>query len=173
MTVAFNLSQLANSVNSSGQLDLSIGSTGAISTSQLPVVPINKGGLNLSTTPSNGQIPIGNGTGYSLANLTAGTNISITNGAGSITITNTGLSSLVATAYGVGAYAIGRMSGGSRSAGATVAGSDINMASFITNQSGTYNPNWYDQGTQSGTWQCMTSTQSGNSSSIVLVQRIS
>lgn len=173
MTAAFNLSQLANFVNTSGQLDLSTGSTGGISTSQLPIVPIAKGGLNTSSTPSNGQIPIGNGSGYTLATLTGGANISISNSAGSITITNTGLSSLVATAYGVGSYAIGRMSGATRSAGDAVAGSTINMATFVTNQSGTYNPNWIDQGTQSGTWQVMTSTNSSNSSSISLVQRIS
>lgn len=49
-------------------------------------VGIGYGGTGLSTTPTNGQLLIGNGTGYTLATLTAGANISITNGAGSITI---------------------------------------------------------------------------------------
>jgi hypothetical protein len=39
-----------------------------------------------SGTPTNGQVLIGNGTNFTLANLTAGANVSITNGAGSITI---------------------------------------------------------------------------------------
>lgn len=47
------------------------------------------GGTGLTATPTNGQLAIGNGTGYSLANLTAGTNVSITNTAGGITISAT------------------------------------------------------------------------------------
>jgi hypothetical protein len=51
------------------------------------VLPVANGGTNLSTTPSNGQLLIGNGTGYTLSTLTAGANISIANAGGSITIT--------------------------------------------------------------------------------------
>jgi len=47
------------------------------------------GGTGLSATPSNGQLAIGNGTGYTLATLTAGTNVSISNTAGGITISAT------------------------------------------------------------------------------------
>jgi hypothetical protein len=39
-----------------------------------------------SGTPTNGRVLIGNGTNFTLANLTAGANVSIANGAGSITI---------------------------------------------------------------------------------------
>jgi hypothetical protein len=39
-------------------------------------------------TPSNGFLPIGNGTDFTLAALTAGTGITITNGAGTITVAN-------------------------------------------------------------------------------------
>ena len=52
----------------------------------LGTVGVTKGGTGLIATPANGQIAIGNGTGYTLATLTAGANISITNSAGSITI---------------------------------------------------------------------------------------
>ena len=47
------------------------------------------GGTGLTATPSNGQLAIGNGSGYSLATLTAGTNVSISNTAGGITISAT------------------------------------------------------------------------------------
>jgi hypothetical protein len=47
------------------------------------------GGTGLSTTPANGQLLIGNASGYTLSTLTAGTNISITNASGSITINST------------------------------------------------------------------------------------
>lgn len=49
-------------------------------------ITIANGGTGLGTTPTNGQLLIGNGTGYSLATLTAGTGIVITNSAGGITI---------------------------------------------------------------------------------------
>lgn len=52
----------------------------------ITVVAPNVGGTGLTGTPSNGQIPIGNGSGFTAATLTAGSGISITNGAGSITI---------------------------------------------------------------------------------------
>ena len=50
-----------------------------------------QGGTGLSTAPTNGQLLIGNGTGYALAALTAGSGITVTNGAGSITISAAGL----------------------------------------------------------------------------------
>lgn len=50
---------------------------------------IANGGTGLSGTPTNGQLLVGNGSGYTLAALTAGTGVSVTNGAGSITVTNT------------------------------------------------------------------------------------
>jgi hypothetical protein len=50
------------------------------------------GGTGLTSTPSNGQLDIGNGTGFTRATLTAGTGISITNGAGSVTIATSGSS---------------------------------------------------------------------------------
>jgi hypothetical protein len=54
---------------------------------------VSYGGLGITTTPSNGQIPIGNGTNYTAATITAGTGISISNSSGGITITNTSPSS--------------------------------------------------------------------------------
>ena len=47
------------------------------------------GGTGLTAAPANGQLAIGNGSGYTLANLTAGTNVSISNTAGGITISAT------------------------------------------------------------------------------------
>jgi len=116
MTQAFNLSQLANNLNTSGQLDATDGLTGVVPTGNLPTIPVSKGGTNLTATPSNGQIPIGNGSGYSLATLTAGTNITISNGSGAVTINATAgapstaqvLSAYAgATAGAVGTYVIG------------------------------------------------------------------
>lgn len=51
---------------------------------------VDQGGTGITTTPANGQIPIGNGTNYTAATLTQGSGITITNGAGSITIAASG-----------------------------------------------------------------------------------
>lgn len=53
-------------------------------------VAVANGGTGLTTTPTNGQIDIGNGTGFTRTTLTAGSGVSITNGSGSITISASG-----------------------------------------------------------------------------------
>ena len=52
------------------------------------ITPVINGGTGLGTIPTNGQLLIGNGTGYALHTLTASTGITVTNGAGTITVTN-------------------------------------------------------------------------------------
>ena len=53
-------------------------------------LPVANGGTGIATTPTNGQIDIGNGTGFTRTTLTAGSNVTITNAAGSITIASIG-----------------------------------------------------------------------------------
>lgn len=60
----------------------------------LGVTPVINGGTGLSTIPTNGQLLIGNGSGYTLNTLTASTGITVTNAAGTITISSLGLLSL-------------------------------------------------------------------------------
>lgn len=64
-----------------------------VSTSVSGTIPVNQGGTGLTTTPTNGQLLIGNGTGYTLSTLTAGTGITVTNGSGTITLAATGSTS--------------------------------------------------------------------------------
>lgn len=59
------------------------------------VLPISNGGTGNSTTPGQGQLLIGNGIGFSLNQITAGNGITITNGAGTITIADANASSEV------------------------------------------------------------------------------
>ena len=54
-------------------------------------LPVTSGGTGLSTIPTNGQLLIGNGSGYTLNPLAPGTGITIANGAGTISVTNSGV----------------------------------------------------------------------------------
>jgi len=72
------LSVIGNPITTSGTLTL----TGTLA--------VPNGGTGISSTPSSGQILIGNGSNYTLNTLTAGANITITNGPGTITIDATG-----------------------------------------------------------------------------------
>jgi hypothetical protein len=60
------------------------------------IIPVASGGTGLSTIPTNGQLLIGNGTGYTLNTLGVGAGISVTNGIGTITLANTGVLSNIA-----------------------------------------------------------------------------
>jgi hypothetical protein len=51
---------------------------------------VGSGGTGVTTTPANGALLIGNGSGYTSSTLTAGSNITITNASGSITIAASG-----------------------------------------------------------------------------------
>ena len=57
----------------------------------LGITPVINGGTGLATIPTDGQLLIGNGTGYTLNTLGTGAGISVTNAAGTITIANTGV----------------------------------------------------------------------------------
>ncbi|OGM63284.1 hypothetical protein A3A76_04530, partial [Candidatus Woesebacteria bacterium RIFCSPLOWO2_01_FULL_39_23] len=70
----------------------------SLTTEVTGILPIANGGTGVSTTPTNGQLLIGNGTGYTVANLSEGTGIDIANAAGSITVTNSGVTSITGTA---------------------------------------------------------------------------
>lgn len=66
-------------------LPLTTGVTGTL--------PVANGGTGLTSTPANGALDIGNGSGFTRTTLSAGTGISITNASGAITVTNTSPSS--------------------------------------------------------------------------------
>lgn len=65
------------------QIDLTNGVTGTL--------PIGNGGTGVSAAASNGQLLIGNGSGFTLANITVSPPLSISNTAGGIALTAAGL----------------------------------------------------------------------------------
>jgi len=80
-TVPSLLTVTGSPITSTGTLAFSYSGT---------ALPIANGGTGLTTTPVNGALDIGNGTGFTRTTLTAGSNITITNAAGSITIASAG-----------------------------------------------------------------------------------
>ena len=72
-----------------------------ISISSGSALGVTSGGTGLTTIPTNGQLLIGNGTGYTLNTLGHGAGISVTNGSGTISIANTGVLSFSAGTTGL------------------------------------------------------------------------
>jgi hypothetical protein len=91
MSNAFNLSQLANFVDSSGKVNISTGSTGTLPTTQ--------GGTGLTTVGTNGQILQSNGTTLSYVTPASGGVTSLNGQTGDIVNT---------TLYAIGSYVVGR-----------------------------------------------------------------
>ena len=67
----------------------------------LGITPVTNGGTGLGTIPTNGQLLIGNGSGYTLNTLGFGVGISVTNGAGTATVANTGVLSFAGGTTGL------------------------------------------------------------------------
>ena len=84
-------------VGTSGQALISA----AASAPSFGTLGIAGGGTGLTSTPANGALDIGNGTGFTRTTLTQGTGITITNAAGAITIAASGtVSAATPTALG-------------------------------------------------------------------------
>jgi hypothetical protein len=85
------------------------------------ILPVANGGTGYdSSSAANGRLLIGNGSGFALNTITAGSGISVTNGSGSITIANIGLPSLNGLT-------------GAVSIAAGSSGSDFNIAALAPN----------------------------------------
>jgi hypothetical protein len=100
VSTAFPNNLLANSSVTLGNTAVALGSTAttlgnvtltnATVSSLSTAITVAQGGTGLTSTPANGALDIGNGTGFTRTTLTAGSGVSITNGAGSISIAATG-----------------------------------------------------------------------------------
>ena len=92
-------------------------------------LPVTSGGTGLTTIPTNGQLLIGNGTGYTLNTLGYGAGISVTNGSGTITVANTGvLSNLAGSGISV-SNPTGNVTIGNTGVLSIIAGSGISASS--------------------------------------------
>ena len=92
-------------ISLAGILAIANGGTGTssttftnLTTNVTGTLPVSKGGTGLSTTPANGELDIGNGTGFTRNTLTAGTGITVTNTSGIITIAASGGSAVTSVA---------------------------------------------------------------------------
>lgn len=110
-------------------LPLSTGVTGTL--------PVGNGGTGLLFTPANGQILIGNGSGYTLSTLNAGSNISITNASGSITIASSNPGGTVTSVSGTGTVNGITLSGTVTSTGNLTLGGTLSNVSLTSQVTGT------------------------------------
>lgn len=79
--IAFDNSAITS--NGSGALTVGSIASGSWNGS---VITYTYGGTGLSSAPSNGQLPVGNGSGYTLATISQGTGITVSNGSGTISV---------------------------------------------------------------------------------------
>ena len=135
----------ANFVITGGSIDgtpigVTTPSTGKFTTLQATSIdltsplPIAEGGTAVSTVPANGQLLIGNGTGYTVANLTAGTGVSISNSSGGITLSTTGTGT-VTSVSGTGTVNGITLTGTVTSVGSLTLGgtlSNVDLSSQVT-----------------------------------------
>lgn len=171
MTIAFNLSQLANYVNSSGLLDASTGLVNSITvsnggtgrTTQTAYAVICGGATttaaqqSIASVGTAGQILTSNGAGAlptfqappsaGVTSLAAGTGISVSASTGAVTV-----SALSYSFNSVGSYAFGSLQGGIPSSGSNYpaggGGGQMSSASVDVNAVWTSN-------NLSGTWKWM------------------
>jgi hypothetical protein len=115
-----------------------ITSNGTLNVNALGIVPVTKGGTGMDASGvTNGQILIGNdgANGFALAALTAGANISVTNGAGSVSLAVSGVLPVTVGGTGVnastvtdGQLLIGNDAANGFSVAALTAGTGISIA---------------------------------------------
>ena len=110
MSNAFNLSLLANFVDSSGKVNISTGSTGTLPTTQ--------GGTGLTTVGTAGQVLQSNGTTLSYVTPSSGGVTSLNGQTGAIDDT---------TQFAIGSYVIGRPQNTTNYNNSTLAGSSLYM----------------------------------------------
>lgn len=110
-------------------LPLSTGVTGTL--------PVGNGGTGLTSTPANGALDIGNGTGFTRTTLTAGSNISITNASGSITIASSNPGGTVTSVGGTGTVNGITLTGTVTSTGNLTLGGTLSNVSLTSQVTGT------------------------------------
>jgi len=128
-----------------------------ISANLSAALPVTSGGTGLTTIPTNGKLLIGNGTGYSLNTLTAGTGITVTNGAGTITVASTGVTSVGGTGTVNGITLTGTVT----TTGNLTLGGTLSGVSLTTQVSGTLPIANGGTGTTSTTFASLTTNVSG------------
>jgi hypothetical protein len=141
MSNAFNLSQLANFVDTSGKLNVSTGSTGTLPTTQ--------GGTGLTTVGTAGQVLQSNGTTLSYVTPSSGGVTSLNGQTGAIDNT---------TQYAIGSYVLGRPQNFTSYNNSTIAGSSLYANSSIA---------WYNSNEGSVNWLTPASYNLGNSPTLV------
>ena len=90
--VAYTSGTITNLSSTSANITTLTGTNASLTSLTLTnALKVTEGGTGVDSAPTNGQLLIGNGTGFALSTLTAGSGMTITNNAGSITLAAVGL----------------------------------------------------------------------------------
>lgn len=100
-------------------------------------LPVASGGTGLTSTPANGALDIGNGSGFTRTTLTAGSNVTITNGPGSITIAAAAAGGTVSSVSGTGTVNGITLSGTVTTTGDLTLGGALSGVDLATQVTGT------------------------------------
>jgi len=104
-----------------------------VSATYANALAISSGGTGISTAPTNGQLLIGNAGNYTLHTLSTGSGIGITNGAGLITVANTGVLSNIASSGISVSGATGNVTIANTGVLSAIAGSGISVSGATGN----------------------------------------
>jgi hypothetical protein len=154
MTQAFNLSQFANKVNTSGQADLTTAVTGTL--------PVANGGTGITSAGSNGNVLTSNGTAWVSQALPAGGVTSLNGQTGAITNTDQ---------YAIGSYVTGRpqnftnYTNNTTIAGSSLYATSLSNGNFIVGTGGTFAAGANASLITTGTWRCLGAAY-GNASTV-------
>lgn len=136
---------------------------------------VGNGGTGTASTPTNGQLLIGNGTNYTLAALTQGTGITVTNGAGSISIANSapmvypgaGIPNSTGSAWGTSYTTSGSGTVVALATGASLTTPSLSGETFSTSAAVTAGTNAQGQGALTSDYNIITTT-TANPSGVTL-----
>lgn len=94
------------------------------------------GGTGVTTAPTNGQVLIGNGAGYVLANITGSSGVSVTNGAGTIALALSGNATASGLQVSASPRILGRSSAGAGGIEEISIGTGLSLAAGVLSYTG-------------------------------------
>jgi len=160
MTVPSFLSVANSPITSAGVLNVTLSGT---------ALPVSSGGTGSITIPTDGQLLIGNGTGFTLGTISGGGGITVVNTAGGIALTTSNIpnAGLQYSAFTLGSTSVSLGDTKTTIAGLTLASANFTTALTLSGSSGTVGQVLTSGGPGAApTWTTVTSGSGGTVTSV-------